>query len=42
VGRVLLNMFNNAFYAVQQKQKAGIAGYKPTVEVSTDKNRASF
>jgi two-component system NtrC family sensor kinase len=37
VGRVLLNMFNNAFYAVQQKQKKGIAGYKPTVEVSTIK-----
>jgi two-component system NtrC family sensor kinase len=35
VGRVLLNMFNNAFYAVQQKQKKGVAGYKPTVEVST-------
>jgi two-component system NtrC family sensor kinase len=37
VGRVLLNMFNNAFYAVQQKQKMGIEGYKPTVEVSTTK-----
>jgi two-component system NtrC family sensor kinase len=36
VGRVLLNMFNNAFYAVQQKQKAGVAGFKPTVEVSTE------
>ncbi|WP_224751061.1 sensor histidine kinase [Mucilaginibacter pankratovii] len=37
VGRVLLNMFNNAFYAVQQKQKKGIVGFKPTVEVSTVK-----
>ncbi|OOQ62154.1 sensor histidine kinase [Mucilaginibacter pedocola] len=37
VGRVLLNMFNNAFYAVQQKQKSGLAGYKPTIEVSTQK-----
>jgi two-component system NtrC family sensor kinase len=35
VGRVLLNMFNNAFYAVQQKQKLGIEGFKPTVEVKT-------
>lgn len=35
VGRVLLNLFNNAFYAVQQKQKLGIQGYKPTVELTT-------
>ena len=34
LSRVLLNLFNNAFYAVQQKQKLGIAGYKPTVRVS--------
>jgi two-component system NtrC family sensor kinase len=35
VGRVLLNLFTNAFYAVQQKQKTAGPGYKPTVEVST-------
>jgi signal transduction histidine kinase len=35
VGRVLLNLFTNAFYAVQQKQKTAALGYKPTVEVST-------
>ncbi|TSD63329.1 GHKL domain-containing protein [Inquilinus sp. KBS0705] len=35
VGRVLLNLFNNAFYAVQQKQKLGVADFKPTVQVST-------
>ena len=36
IGRVMLNLFTNAFYAVQQKQKtAGPTGYKPTVEVST-------
>ena len=35
VGRVLLNLFNNAFYAVQQKQKAIGGNFKPTVEVST-------
>ena len=35
VGRVLLNLFTNAFYATQQKQKQGIEGYKPMVEVST-------
>jgi len=35
IGRVLLNLFNNAFYAVQQKQKIAGDDYKPTVEVST-------
>jgi two-component system NtrC family sensor kinase len=35
VGRVLLNLFNNAFYAVQQKQKTAGVAFKPTVEVST-------
>ena len=35
LGRVLLNLFNNAFYAVQQRQQAGEAGYAPTVSVST-------
>ena len=33
LGRVLLNLFNNAFYAVQQK--LGLAGYEPKVRVST-------
>ena len=35
VGRVLLNLFSNAFYAVKQRQQAGKAGYAPTVAVST-------
>ncbi|MEP6612497.1 MAG: ATP-binding protein [Mucilaginibacter sp.] len=35
IGRVLLNLFNNAFYAVHQKQKTAGKGYKPAVEVST-------
>jgi signal transduction histidine kinase len=35
LGRVLLNLFNNAFYAVQQRQRTGEAGYAPTVSVST-------
>lgn len=35
IGRVLLNLFTNAFYATQQKKNAGAAGYKPMVEVST-------
>jgi two-component system NtrC family sensor kinase len=35
IGRVLLNLFNNAFYAVSQKQKTAGADYKPEVTVST-------
>lgn len=35
VGRVLLNLFTNAFYATQQKQKHSDANYKPKVEVVT-------
>lgn len=35
VGRVLLNLFNNAFYAVHQKEKEAGSNFKPTVEVST-------
>ena len=35
VGRVLLNLFTNAFYAIHQKQKASAPGFRPKVEVST-------
>jgi signal transduction histidine kinase len=35
IGRVLLNLFNNAFYSIEQKQKTAGAEYKPTIEVST-------
>ncbi|HEY4322548.1 MAG TPA: ATP-binding protein [Mucilaginibacter sp.] len=35
IGRVLLNLFTNAFYAVQQKEKLGIEGYKPAVTITT-------
>ncbi len=35
IGRVLLNLFNNAFYAVQQKQKTAGTDYKPEVMVDT-------
>ena len=34
-GRVFLNLFNNAFYAVNQRQKTVGADYKPEVSVST-------
>ena len=35
VGRVLLNLFNNAFYAVQQKQKTLGDKFNPVIKVST-------
>lgn len=35
IGRVLLNLFNNAFYAVNQKKKTQGGDYKPTVSVTT-------
>jgi two-component system, NtrC family, sensor kinase len=35
IGRVLLNLFNNAFYAVSEKAKTAGADYKPEVSVST-------
>jgi signal transduction histidine kinase len=37
LGRVLLNLFGNAFYAVRQRQQLGEAGYAPTVSVSTER-----
>ena len=40
IGRVLLNLINNAFYAVNQKSKTGGPGYKPTVELSTNRSNA--
>ncbi|GAA4408962.1 hypothetical protein GCM10023187_31530 [Nibrella viscosa] len=35
IGRVLLNLYNNAFYAVLDKQKLKIAGYHPRIDVCT-------
>ena len=35
MGRVLLNLFNNAFYAVNQKKKTASPDYRPEVSVST-------
>ena len=35
IGRVILNLINNAFYAVNEKAGKGIPGYEPTVTVST-------
>ena len=38
IGRVVLNLINNAFYAVDEKKKQKQNGYEPTVSVSTKKN----
>ena len=38
IGRVVLNLINNAFYAVGEKRKLNSKGYEPTVSVSTKKN----
>lgn len=35
IGRVLLNLFNNAFYAVNEKAMLSTNDYKPAVVVST-------
>ena len=38
LGRVILNLITNAFYAVMEKKKLYPTGYEPTVTVSTKKN----
>ncbi|MFN8347222.1 MAG: ATP-binding protein [Spirosomataceae bacterium] len=35
MGRVLLNLINNAFYAVNERRKSGETGYQPKVTVKT-------
>jgi signal transduction histidine kinase len=37
IGRVLLNLFNNAFYAVNEKKQMDINNYEPTVSLVTKK-----
>jgi signal transduction histidine kinase len=40
IGRVILNLFTNAFYAVDEKKsKSASKDYKPTVSVSTEKTK---
>jgi signal transduction histidine kinase len=41
IGRVILNLLTNAFYAVNEKQKQNLPGYEPTVTVKTSKNSQS-
>ncbi len=39
IGRVILNLINNAFYAVNERKKLNESGYEPTVTVSTKKEK---
>jgi signal transduction histidine kinase len=42
IGRVILNLFTNAFYAVNEKQSSSSADYKPTVSVMTQRLKDSI
>jgi signal transduction histidine kinase len=35
IGRVLLNLYSNAFYALHARQQVGEAGYQPSLRVQT-------
>jgi signal transduction histidine kinase len=35
IGRVVLNLINNAFYVVDEKKKTGVEVYEPTVTIAT-------
>jgi len=37
IGRAILNLINNSFYAVSERAKQNIPGYEPTVTVATRK-----
>ena len=39
IGRVLINLFSNAFYSVHEKKKQSAEDYQPTVAVSTRKTK---
>jgi len=38
IGRVLLNIYNNAFYAVAEKKREQSEGYEPKVQVTTKRS----
>jgi signal transduction histidine kinase len=42
IGRVLLNLFSNAFYAVFERKKLNEAGYDPLASVSTKRTTAQL
>jgi signal transduction histidine kinase len=37
IGRIMLNLFSNAFYVVDRKKELGISDFEPTVSISTKK-----
>src|ERR1041384_5129440 len=41
IGRVILNLINNAFCEVSEKQKQNLKGYEPTVTVTTVKHNGN-
>ncbi len=41
IGRVLLNLFNNAFYAVQEKKKQSDGRFEPVVTIITKKENGN-
>jgi signal transduction histidine kinase len=42
IGRVLLNLVNNAYYAVKARKQQGEPDYQPTITVSTSKTRTGI
>jgi two-component system NtrC family sensor kinase len=42
MGKVIVNLVNNAFYAVNEKQKQNISGYEPTVILTTAKHNGKI
>jgi len=42
IGRALLNLYNNAFYTVNEKQKQNVPGYEPTVAISSTSNHNGY
>ncbi len=37
IGRVLINIYNNAFYSISEKKKQNIGGYEPLISITTKK-----
>jgi signal transduction histidine kinase len=37
LGRVLLNLFNNSFYSMNEKKKKGTGDYEPIIQITTTK-----
>jgi signal transduction histidine kinase len=42
IGRVILNLINNAFHAVSEKKKHAPNGYEPTVTLTTKKDNGKI